>query len=167
MKRSMLGAYWTIWSQQKPIASLGKTVVGFTWANVAPPSFEYAANQFAETKTTPASFVAPLGSAIVLPLIPSPLFTWNVTSGGSPSLAFWIDVVAGGVAPATNLPLGTVQREPFTSFSKRGERAGNGAPPTSCAASVVSRTGARPGAAGGRTTSSGTTKACRPPLALL
>jgi hypothetical protein len=41
MKRSMLGAYWTIWSQQKPpSAVLSKTVVGSSDLNVLPASVE-------------------------------------------------------------------------------------------------------------------------------
>src|ERR1017187_6152018 len=69
IKRSMLGTYWTIWSQQNPTASAGKIVVGSNFVNVLPPSVEYAANQFEVTNTTPPP-LAPLGSATVLWPIP-------------------------------------------------------------------------------------------------
>jgi len=39
MKRSIEGAYWTIWSQQKPPSAVfGNTVVGSIAVNVPPPS---------------------------------------------------------------------------------------------------------------------------------
>src|SRR5207244_1541550 len=65
-------------------ASLGKTVVGSNCVKVVPPSVEYAADQLAETSTT-LPLLAPLGSAIVEPLIPVPLLATNTTS---PALAF-------------------------------------------------------------------------------
>jgi hypothetical protein len=40
--RSMLGAYWTIWSQKKPPSSvLSKIVVGFSEVKLLPTSVEY------------------------------------------------------------------------------------------------------------------------------
>src|SRR5205085_8399245 len=61
MNRSMLGTYWTIWSQQKPVLVCGKIVVGSRRVKLAPPFVEWAAIEFTVTNTTfPAA--APLGS---------------------------------------------------------------------------------------------------------
>ena len=72
MNRSMLGAYWTIWSQQKPpSAVLSKIVVGSNDLNVLPASVEYDTYRLAVAMTTlPLS--APLMSAAVVDLgVPS------------------------------------------------------------------------------------------------
>src|SRR5438128_2257509 len=111
----MLGTYCTIWSQQNPISSLGKIVVGFLCLNVLPPSVEYAAVQFAVTKTTPPP-VAPLGSTAPLLLAwpfappemsPNPLLTLNTTAGGSPNGAGCTCVFVGVGVPGTTGAVGT------------------------------------------------------------
>src|SRR5580704_7753396 len=69
----MLFTYCTIWSQQKPTASLGKTVVGSICGLKLDPKFvEYATVQLAETNTKPSALAPPLGSAVWLavPLVP-------------------------------------------------------------------------------------------------
>src|SRR5580704_14298014 len=69
----MLFTYCTIWSQQKPTASLGKTVVGSICGLKLDPKFvEYATVQLAETNTKPSALAPPLGSAVWLavPFVP-------------------------------------------------------------------------------------------------
>src|SRR5512143_1510614 len=105
IKRSMLGTYWTIWSQQYPTASLGKIVVGSKCVKEA-PSVEYAAVQLAVEKMTPPPVTPPLGSAHTAsgsPLqpwpaevIPMSLFTSKTIAGGSPMGAFVTLVPPGG-----------------------------------------------------------------------
>src|SRR5580704_11049933 len=69
----MLFTYCTIWSQQKPTASLGKMVVGSICGLKLDPKFvEYATVQLAETNTKPSALAPPLGSAVWLavPVVP-------------------------------------------------------------------------------------------------
>src|SRR5215469_7292727 len=160
MKRSMLGAYCTTWSQQKPTASLfGKMVVGSSWWNVLPPSVEYAANQFEETKTTPPP-LAPLGSAVPLWPMPQSLLRRKLIAGGSPMGAFWGAVTLLVGVTGTNVPVGTVQPGGLTSPSKAGAWCGNGAPVTVPEITVVVLTVRDPGAAGGTERLAFTVKHC-------
>src|ERR1700730_4282914 len=156
MKRSMLGTYWTIWSQQNPTASLGNIVAGFKYVNVFPPSVEYATPAFAVIKTTPPP-LAPLGSALSPTLPPMPmlnprwLFTRNVTLFGSPMGAFSAEVPNCVGIPGANDPVGTVQRASLTCCSKLGGCSGNGPPETLSGANApVCNNNADPGAAGGK-----------------
>src|ERR1044072_6350034 len=125
MKRSIFGTYWMIWSQQNPIASFGNTVVGFTVLKVAPLFVEYAANQLPAANTTLLAFTPPVGSTIELAVVtPSPRFARKITVPARLArapFAFRSPVVSWVGVPRTKAPLGTVQREPFTSSSsKRG-----------------------------------------------
>src|SRR5215467_2614966 len=120
MKRSMLGAYCTIWSQQKPTASGGKMAVGFNCVNAVPPLVENAASQFAEAKITPPPLALPLGSAILPPPTLRLSLLTKLMAGGSPIGAFSVPVLVGVRFPGTIGPRGTVHSERFTSFSNFG-----------------------------------------------
>src|SRR5215831_7232755 len=133
MKRSIEGAYWMIWSQQNPTASLGNIVVGSRILKVLPPSVEKATLQLAETKITPLP-LAPLGSAHAAaasplhpspaPLIPTELFLSNLIAGGSPMGAGMASVPVGVRAPGTAGFVGTGGAPSLTSLSMRGRRGG-------------------------------------------
>src|SRR5712692_6306133 len=128
MKRSIEGAYWMIWSQQNPTASLGNIVVGSSTLKVLPPSVEYATFQFAEMKITPP-LLAPLGSAhpaeesplqpSPAPLMPTGLLALKVMAGGSPTRAGFGSVLVGVGVPGTNAVFGTGGAARFTSLSMR------------------------------------------------
>src|SRR5689334_16956350 len=131
MKRSIFGTYWMIWSQQNPIASFGKTVVGFTVLKLAPLFVEYAANQLPAANTTLLAFTPPVGSTVELaPVTPSRRFARKITVPARLArapFALRSPVVSGVSFPGANVPLGTVQRAPFTSSSSnRGFCGGNG-----------------------------------------
>src|ERR671932_935941 len=80
MKRSIFGTYWMIWSQQNPMASLGKIVVGLTVVKLPPLFVEYAANQLPAANTTLFAFTPPVGSTMVLALVtPSPRLPRKIT----------------------------------------------------------------------------------------
>src|SRR5262249_40809644 len=137
MKRLILGTYCTIWSQQNPTASFGKIVVGSNCVKFVPPSVEKAANELAETKITSPP-LAPLGSAMVFPLMPKPLFAKNTMGGRPPSGAclglelgtIWTPVLVAVGVPGTNGAVGTGGASELTSLSKLGGLGGNGAPLT-------------------------------------
>src|SRR5690242_10442842 len=121
MKRSMLGTYWTIWSQQYPMTSAGKIVVGSNCVKTLPPSVANAANQFEVTKTTPSPVAPPLGSPTELPsVMPMPLLTSKTIAGGSPMGAFCVPVDDCVRSPGTNGPVGTVHRDWLATLNPRG-----------------------------------------------
>src|SRR5579859_3636094 len=161
MKRSMEGAYWMIWSQQNPIGVLGKIVVGSRTLKVAPPSFEKATFQLAETKITPLP-LAPLGSAqaaaasplhpIPAPLNPTGLLASKAIAGGSPFGAGLGTVPVGVGVPGTRGLVGTGGALELTSLSMRGGWCGYFPPSTLCAGALTSCTWPLPVDAGGTTT---------------
>src|ERR1051326_753223 len=120
MKRSILDAYCTIWSQQNPMGVLGKMLVGFNCVNAFPPLVEKAANELAEANTMPPPFALPLGSAIVLPLKLRLSLLTKLIAGGSPIGAFSVPVLVGVRLTGTNGPRGTVHSERLTSISNVG-----------------------------------------------
>ena len=94
--------------------------------------------------TTPPPF-APLGSATVLPVMPTFTSVLNVTPGGSPCGAFRRVVCSLVGVPGTVGPVGTTQREPLSSSLKLGLRAGYGAPLVWCAGADAVLARASPG----------------------
>ena len=157
----MEGAYWTIWSQQNPTASLGNIVVGSRILKVLPPSVEKATLQLAETKITPLP-LAPLGSAQAAaesplhpspaPVIPTELFLSNLIAGGSPIGARWVSVPVGVGAPGTSGFVGTGGAPELTSLSIRGGRGGYRPPSTLCGGTWLVPSCPEPSGGGGMTT---------------
>jgi hypothetical protein len=180
MKRSMLGTYCTIWSQQNPTASLGKIVVGSNVVKLLPLFVEYAASQFAVTKMTPLPVAAPLGSAqeegwvpgkqlMPADVSPSPWFTSKVTGGSGADWPVgaltpgadgaWDANVPDAVGvPETNGPVGTGGPGSLTSFVMLGGWCVKGAPVTEFEPTVTVPTVSEPGEAGGTFTNLFTAK---------